>query len=84
MSTVTKTFNLTLEQFHALVAEVDKDFDLNINGNTFKATQSDVTLEATYDGESNLIISLTGPWIKDKIGMGKIEGLIRAVTAQAV
>ncbi len=83
MSTVTKTFNLTLEQFHALVAEVDKDFDLNINGNTFKATQSDVTLEATYDGESNLIISLTGPWIKDKIGMGKIEGLIGAVCSTA-
>ena len=76
MSTVTKTYNLPLEQFHALVAEVDKDFDLNINGNTFKATQGDVTLEATYDGESNLIISLTGPWFEDKIGMGKISNLV--------
>jgi hypothetical protein len=76
MSTVTKTYKLTLEQFHALVAEVDKDFDLNINGNTFEATQDDVTLEATYDGESNLIISLTGPWFEDKIGMGKISNLV--------
>lgn len=76
MSTVTKTYKFTLEQFHALVAEVDKDFDLNINGNTFEATQDDVTLEATYDGESNLIISLTGPWIEDKIGMGKISNLV--------
>jgi hypothetical protein len=83
MSTVTKTYKLTLEQFHALVAEVDKDFDLNINGNTFKATQGDVTLEATYDGESNLIISLTGPWIEDKIGMGKIQRLIDAVCSPA-
>ena len=82
MSVVTDKFTVTPAQWTALVAKVQQQFSgqVWINGNTVSAGPVEkVTLEAAYDGERNLVISLDGPWIEDEFGMGKIKTLVESV-----
>ena len=83
MSTQTKPFKVTPAQYQALLGKVQQEFgsdQVRINGNAVSAGPvDDVLLEAVYDGESNLVVSLTGPWLNDKIGMGKIRDFVNAV-----
>ena len=77
MSTQTSTFKLTPAQFQAAKDDLQTQYHIAITGNTFEESGFGTTVQGSYDGVANLIISAHGMFA-DK-AMAKVEAIIAAV-----
>ena len=80
MSAQTSTYKLTPEQFEQAKAALQQQYHIAITGNTFSESGFGTTVDGSYDGVANLIVSAHGMFAGK--AMEKVQDIVNAVTAQ--
>jgi hypothetical protein len=81
MSTQTQTYKLTPTQYEAAKSALQQQYHISINGNTFSESGFGTTVDGSYDGVANLIVSAHGMFAGK--AMEKVQAIIDAVCSPA-
>ena len=77
----TQTWKLTPAQFEAAKVMLQQEYLIAINGNTFSESGFGTTVDGSYDGVANLIVSAHGMFAGK--AMEKVQAIIDAVCSPA-
>jgi uncharacterized protein YqgV (UPF0045/DUF77 family) len=81
MSAQTSTFKMTPGQFEAAKVMLQQEYLIAITGSTFSESGFGTTVEGSYDGVANLIVSAHGMFAGK--AMEKVQAVIDAVCSPA-